>query len=449
MSLEFHPDASDNFNCKAQSMVSSLGSLDPDNAPAPPDRFPIDPYVSGHIREDEIEQINYWSNLDPTGDETSRYYPADGEVIALEDEHYRDFSELAAQMNETNTLSRRVAESTVRDALGRWIVGRKTGVIDAKASDFVLDQCEEKIADYTVFVPIHMLYLEEPIDIGHVTLRPVSRADFSEWESMLRTVVDDDEAISTWMGRWRKRMQGKAAGLVETEAEKEHALQYARAETARSLSMLRIFNPAMLEADIRCYCTLKGRENVEEEFGIFIKDGSELQSEHGIVDQAGTDWRVSNRQLARCRELGLDNLDQLLKVENPSQFQEQLLGSYRIYSRAAIQREQTEKLLHVFVGLESILLRNSNEPIRKNISERMAFFIRKDPSQRRNVARSVKDAYGPRSGYLHHGKRVKDAEGISEFLRYAWEFFLAVSAYHDHFETKQDFIEAIEAIKYS
>ena len=70
-------------------------------------------------------------------------------------------------------------------------------------------------------------------------------------------------------------------------------------------------------------------------------------------------------------------------------------GEYR-FTAGQLQHSKNEvadKLVFVLVSLESMLLKDSNEPITKNIGERMAFLIGQSMDERKAIIQNVDVAY--------------------------------------------------------
>lgn len=449
MDLQFHPDAKENFDEKSADLSRSVPLQSHDSSIAAPESFGIQPYVEKTLTDKDIRGINYSSQADPTGEEKARYYPANGNVLAIEGENFKRMTSLARQMQQTNTLRTKVAESTILDAIGEWLLGNKIDEIEKGLSDFVIDKCKEDIAAHTVYVPIFNLFIQAPVEIGEVVLRPIGPSDFADWEEHLRRQGYDQEHVEIWSQKWRKRMQGQAAAEMSLVAEPNHAYDLARNEAEKAIAALRIFSPAMLRINIRSHCAVRGQENEYKDFGVIVQEGEKLFDKEALKDPSGSFWKVGHTRMQRFLEAGLRDIGRLLKSDERSNFQERIANALRIYSRAAVEDDRTEKLLHIFVALESLLLRNQNEPISTNISDRMAFAIRQEPSDRREVAGSVKAAYGSRSKYLHHGERVKNPEELEEFMQFAWEFFINAVRSSDRFESKQEFIGELEEQKYA
>ena len=99
-------------------------------------------------------------------------------------------------------------------------------------------------------------------------------------------------------------------------------------------------------------------------------------------------------------------------------------------------------------ALESIFLKNENEPIQQNLAERIAFFISNNIDERKNIVRNIKDVYGIRSKYLHHGHSSSELESISKFMLNVWVVITKLLLDADRFVDKSAFINEIEDRKF-
>ena len=76
-----------------------------------------------------------------------------------------------------------------------------------------------------------------------------------------------------------------------------------------------------------------------------------------------------------------------------------------IYSRNSVAITPADKLVYILVGLESVLIRNSNEPLGKNIGERMAFLVGDSVDSRKAVLANVDEIYKLRSSFIQPWRR--------------------------------------------
>lgn len=99
--------------------------------------------------------------------------------------------------------------------------------------------------------------------------------------------------------------------------------------------------------------------------------------------------------------------------------------------------------------MESILLRNDNEPIQQNVGERMAFINANTVEERQRIIRNLKAAYTLRSRFIHHGHTIDQRETVWQFMISAWALFTPLAKFSQRFETKDELIDHLEAMKSS
>ena len=158
---------------------------------------------------------------------------------------------------------------------------------------------------------------------------------------------------------------------------------------------------------------------------------------------------LSNEILSMIWLGGLNILSDMLCKEDRSEFQDQVLTSLYLYSRNPLAREIADKLVYILVSLESILLKDANEPIMQNIGERIAFIIGK-PIERIKIVQNVKDIYGLRSSFIHHGKDInfENIEVMKVFRENSWEVYLFLIHNIYKFKNKIELIEYLDKMEY-
>jgi len=65
----------------------------------------------------------------------------------------------------------------------------------------------------------------------------------------------------------------------------------------------------------------------------------------------------------------------------------------QLHSRSSIAAGVSHKIVFVIAAIESLLLKDSNEPIQKNLGERMAFIIGESLEERKKIVANVEDFY--------------------------------------------------------
>ena len=139
----------------------------------------------------------------------------------------------------------------------------------------------------------------------------------------------------------------------------------------------------------------------------------------------------------------------MLASKNRTKFQETLLDALLLYSRSTREKDLAGKLVYTLVAMESVLLRNDNEPIQQNVGERMAFINANTVEERQRIIRNLKAAYTLRSRFIHHGHTIDQRETVWQFMISAWSLFTTLAKFSQRFETKDELIDHLEAMKLS
>ena len=77
----------------------------------------------------------------------------------------------------------------------------------------------------------------------------------------------------------------------------------------------------------------------------------------------------------------------------------------------------------------------------------MAFLIAEDVEKRKAVIRSLKAAYSLRSRFVRHGNTIDELETVRNLMLDTWLLFLELAKASRRFDTKEQFIDHLEAMK--
>jgi hypothetical protein len=442
--MDFHPEAAKRFDEIGTELLQLVVSCEGEPPPKPtfrPNICPITDIPQGDII-DEVRVTRCIVN--GMQEEVGRVFSAGKNGFGLVDTGYQALTKLAEQIQTTSLLRNSVRVEFIRDVIFDWVAESYGKSTVEPLSVVVLRKATEEIKDHEIWVPIHRSYVESPISMGEVVFQTITAAMMDAWQAGARVDMKEEEAVlRVYLSRQRSRLQGCAAATTRVRAEKGKAVEVARFRASRAVALLRFFSPANWTPKLRSYCVPLGMENLGETAELFIEKGRVVSYERGALDRREPAWAFTNAQIAENRG-ALEQLNQLATEGRKTGYQEALLDALLLYSRSSIASEPADKIVYLFAALESLLLRNDNEPITKNLGERMAFMSGKDVSSRKAIVTNTSDTYKLRSSFVHHGNSVGDLETLRVFMLNVWTCFYNALFWQDQIQDKDQLITALE-----
>ena len=450
MVINIHPSAADNFNKRANDLVSLVIEFPPE--PSRQESFPSDLHVAATLTDKDIIGDIDVATSDYRGKTITRFFFIDGKKYGLAEENYKGLIEIAERLQSLPTIRRSLSISFVEKTLFSWICERyKQTDIPESFIKYLEDQAEEVVETITSWIPIANLEVQISFPISNSEIRPLSKTIIDKWESKLTSLSGENkENASKFFEKIKKDFQGLAAVVTVIDAEPEYASDYAIEEAQQITAVLGIFSGATLLPDIKCVSNIKGSEYIAQSTVFFENAKENIQMTSGIVDKSSAKfWRLSQRDIVEIRKTGLDKISHLLASKSLNKFEKSVLNSILLYSKSAFTADPVEKVVYMLSSMESILLKNENEPIQQNLTERVAVFTTQELKDRKSVIKTIKSVYGVRSKYLHHGHTSSELKLISDFMMRVWVFYIQLIANIDRFKTQEEFVNAIDDHKLS
>jgi hypothetical protein len=442
--MDFHPEAAKRFDELGRELLQLV-------VPGAADRPP-----TGNFRPDihavaNIEEKDIVGGVRVTGsivngaqDEIGRVFSAGKSKFGLFDKGYDALTKLTGQIQATSILRESVSVDFVLDSVFNWVAENYGRATVEALSVVVLRKAMEEIREYEIWVPIHQTYLESPISMGDVVFQTITTTMMDVWQAGARVDTKEEDAVArVYFSRERSRLQGCAAASTKVLAEKGKAVEVARHRAGRGAALLRFFSPANWTPKLRSYCVPLGSENLGQSAELFVENGRIVNYQRGALDTRQCGWAFTNAQILQFR-LPLEQLNRLAAETRKTGYQEALLDALLLYSRSSIASEPADKIVYLFAALESLLLRNDNEPITKNLGERMAFMCGKDVISRKAIVANASDTYKLRSEFVHHGNAVGDLETLGVFMVNVWTCFYNALFWQDRIREKDQLITALE-----
>ena len=289
------------------------------------------------------------------------------------------------------------------------------------------------------------LCIQKAFKLGVVTFVPIDRTRIDEWERQsLVKAKEHKESIKQYFEKKVRPAQGYAAAVMEVNAEGKKAHDLLLDEANKALGLVRIFTPSSLLPSETSPCVLWGTGHIDQSFIFIVSDGKFGVSQQGILGPSNQPVILSSEITDNSFHLGLHRLHEMLVSNSRSDLEEAVLEAVLLYSRCTIAKEPTDKLVYILVGLESILLKDSNEPITQNLSDRIAFLVGRDLQQRRDIVQSTKKAYKLRSDFVHHGASIESLEILQKFMDIAWRVILALIDSTRQLRTRQELLDHLD-----
>lgn len=449
MRLELHPDAAKNFDAKAEELVSKL-IPDPHARRRSGGGFMPGIVIHEQPEGAEVVSTGYASPIG--GKEIAKTFWDGSQNVGLFEEGYKDLVRLAEKIQKVKTVKDRVSKELLVDLIFKWVAAKHLQKADITMTGYVLAECEKELREIEMWVPVSMLSIQSDITIGRITLKTVTKEMLDPWLSAIAdSAVGGNTAaqVGQQLDEMRREMQGFAAATIKLFAEPRRASEIAFEEADRAVALLRFYSPASHIPELISYCTLRGREHVEGAKRLIVRDGMiDGYSEHSL-DGSSPFWVLDSEHIAEIEACGLRTLNDLLTKEKPTEYQAALLDSVLLYSKAALAKNPTDKLIAVLVALESFLLKDGNESIQQNLADRMAFLFKVSAKERMEKKRQVIRAYGLRSAFIHHGHQIDtdEMERLQEFLLTAWLSFNILIEVANDYTTKEQLFDQLEEWK--
>ncbi|MCK5538976.1 MAG: hypothetical protein KAI79_19285 [Bacteroidales bacterium] len=453
MVLKIHSNAIESCNKKAEEILE-LVQVFP-QSPAREKNFPSELHniiISG---EDIIGEVSMEGSIvDKYGKTIQRFFHKDNKKFGFQEDDYQLIIQIIETLQKQKNIRNKLSYEFIEEVFFEWLkeeLGNEE--ILETFIEYLDNRAKQSIKPMTLWVPIAFLEIETPFTVANVEICTLSKEMIKIWMNDTVTLQDKENKDRSlkFFDNIKENYQGLACAVMTIDAEPEYAFQYAIEEAQRITAILGIFSRGTWVPNVKCVSNIKGSENTASAtvFSRYGEDNNFQINTREIEKQPSIYWKLTQEDIINIKKWALDDISLLLTTDKPNKFEESILTLLFLYSKAAFTDDPIEKIVYMLTSLESILLKNSTEPIQQNLSERMALFISKELEERKKIIKIIKSIYGIRSRYLHHGNSSSELKDITKFMEYVWHFFVALIGNANKFSTKEDFISAIEDRKLS
>lgn len=444
--IQVHESAKNNFNLRADALVRKLELYEQDECVSKP--YNDDLIAHEITKQDVIGEIDI-NLVNGFGENQGIIILHQGINYCLINENYSELLKLVNSIGRQKDINSVASSDFLIAAFKKWIVIKllsEDNSIDF--IDFAIQDIENSCKEFEFWIPIPSVHSSKSLKLGFVVFKNVNSEVFNNWFN-IGPVLETEEDTNSLEYKLRHKFQGYLAGNIKIKAEPIRAKELAYQYFMDSLSILRVFSPSNFAHQITCLADEYGgdRNRKHVYFCTDLCNNNTVFTDR-IIDNA-THWDIGY-EMVQIIESYLPVLNEMLTNEKLSDLQDKVLNSLFIYSRSSLRHDLSDKILYILVALESLLLKNDNEPIQQNVGERIAFVMAQSVQERLNIVKTFKYIYSYRSSFVHHGNTDSyNPEMISEFLLTSWLFMLKAIEFTKLYESKDDFITYIETLKFS
>jgi len=447
MKLELHPEASQNYNDKAQEVLKKLQQAPKEyenrGGKPNPNVHAVHTFTAKNI----IGEMGFgWTDF--TGNVTAKAFSEQGQLIGLFGPDYIELARLAEGMQKSIRPRAVISVRRLSNSIFEWLKQCYRGQTMPPMTEFVLAECEPLVKSRDVWIPISQLFIQSPFTLGKVTFRAITKDMMDDWEQRTLAKAKDAEEITSikhGFEQHRKSIQALATATIPVVGDPERAHEIAFEQIDRTVSLLRLLSPANIHPTKVCYSAPIGKAHEDSYRFLFVEDHKIIYHSAGLTDTSRRHWNLSNEDLNTFAP-ELDVLDMLLKSDRLTDFQETILKALVLYSRSSLAKEISDKLLYILIALETAFLRDQGEYIQDAVSLRIAYMQDVSVQARRGIIKNVKAAYALRSSFVHHGEYVDldDTTTLVVFMRNALLSLMALIPFAATKITRQQFFEHLE-----
>ena len=464
MILRFHDDARARFDEIALSLLDLVKRGGPpsreeaqaSSEPAPPPgphsqagQFAPDLHIKAFIGGSQIIGTPRVGRVDHRGDQTAYMLRAGNEECWIEKDGYREVRKLAEKILRSGSTHEILSQKTVESTICDWIEAKVARGVNDGLTHFLENSAKSVVTGYEYWVPIHQLFIEQPFQFGRLFFGTISRETIDRWKAGLDQTNENYPKFAEYIERRVRPLQGHTYASMCLIVDPDRGQEVVLEEAEKTVSLLRIFSVAALHPEAVSACVPVGTAQQDSFFLMTLRGGSLLTSPEGLKGHPLTPVFISQATAAENWRLGARDLDRMLKARSLSKFEDLVLNACLIYARCTTAKAVPDKLTYILAALESVLIQNNTESIQSNLSERMAFALVREPEKRARIIRVVKDTYGLRSQYLHHGRSLADLELLQEFMEYAWHMMLGLVKTTRDCSSREELLAELERRKLS
>jgi hypothetical protein len=391
----------------------------------------------------------------PKEDDFPSFRLHDGVAYTLPNDDARKLNEQVNIILKHGDFSRKFSEKYIDREVKSIFASILKGETAEPQDDLIalISKLESYQEERTVYLQVTGILATKEITVGNVTFlhcdNQILDDLFSKEDAIVNKIKNNKESknhIRKYLrDELRNELLGKTISKCIVAAEPDRAYERAKEETRRALELFRYASKALypLSEDIRV--GLKG-ESSRSGRRSFIFSAKELTT-RGDTIGSPLAFEINDKTIDRMSEIGVFGLSEILKKQQPNQFEESLLRAVHWFSSALVQDEIENGFLYLIIALETLLIKGVNSTISNYVAESAALILSDKLEYRKEIKKIVKGYYGIRSAVSHGGKKSVSKGDYYNLINIVGTIVMILVKKRDEFESESDLIDWIEEMK--
>ena len=444
---KLHPSAEANYNEKAQRILSAIEPMPPrPSSPLIPPEKSDAPIVANFGDADILPGSVRQFLRDRTGKNVACYFHVEGRgPVGVSGPAHDELWSLTDRIASDRAYRGSVSQEFFYGAAIDWLKLRASTQETPQLVSFLEERAAQAVKRFQIWYPIPAAEITRPVQIGRTEFRRITKPMMDEYcDRINASASPKHEAV---FERLRSRIQSSTAACVEVEAEPIRGDELARRESEASIAIFRLACPAML--DIYAWAPLDPSfvDGFGGAFNLHVEDKKILAHNSSLPERMCTQWLMRPEEMEHNFRT-IWGFGHNLIVSSRNDFQELLLGALIHYSKSVLKSDPSERLLYVVTALESLLIKDSGEPILQNLRERLAVMMAADLDVRLAAMDRVSRVYDIRSKFVHTALPVQELAVLAEFVEESWVTMFFLLNNYAKWDSKSSFLRFVDSFKF-
>jgi hypothetical protein len=284
--IEIHDAAAKAINEKGTALVAAIA---PQVVQERPPGFANDRPIAAALTDADIIGEPTFGMADISGRMVSRFFSHQGAIVGLAEEGYEKLRAIAQQVLKTPDIRNAVSDTFVEEKIFEWVRGTYSGVVHVELSNILIDEIRAAVKPLNIWVPVAELMIEIGFEFGPVKFLSITSALLDRLDKNLSAKITEEsrEPIAQYIAKRRRKIQGRAAVVVEVEAEQGHGYDYALEMADVAVGLLRFLSAPALTPWIHCQIAIMGAEYIPQAQALIFEGEQMVSARSGMRGARG------------------------------------------------------------------------------------------------------------------------------------------------------------------